>query len=79
MMSQQRYEVAQGKPGQAFCFSGDFAKTREAKSEEKEAFLSEFLGSPHGPDLGLNHRVFVAAQCLHRGKKSKYWTGWGQP
>lgn len=49
----------------AFCFSGDFAKTREAKREEKEAFLSEFLGSPHCPDLGLNHSVFVVAQRLH--------------
>lgn len=37
---------------------GESAKGRKAKGKEegKEAFLSELLGSPHCPDLGLNHR-----------------------
>lgn len=42
-------------------FSGEFAKSREAKSNEKgrDAFLSEFLENPHCVDPGLNHGRFL--------------------
>lgn len=74
-MSQQPYEVIQGK--KSYHSNLEFARSREVKSNKKgkETFLSELLKSPHCPDPGLDHGFFRAVRAFRERRLIKASNG----